>query len=381
MLIKIIKWALISLVLVVAIALTWAKLQYGNGAAYPDISTAPSVPDENFTRLIGLEFPPGMVAAGPNGRLFFTYHMLHRPERAGVPTLYEWVDGKAVPFPSAEASVQRQFDHAMGITVDQHNRLWLTIPGRIANTFSRVLAIDIDSGEIVFEHTFKEGEAIGSQDLRISPDGNTIYTADTGTFQFAPAYIGVLDIASGSFRKLLLGHESVAPQDWKLIRQNGKPHDLFYGFLDFRVGADGIAISPDGEWLYYAAMTHDSVYRIKTQYLTDTSLSPESVADKVEFLSKKPMSDGIELDMLGNLIITDVENGGLSMLTPEGVHRTLVKSDDISWSDSVTVAADGTIYFTDSELADAMDERFQPASLRALRDGGPYYIYKVTPNL
>ena len=373
------KWILLVVSIAVLGLLVGFKTLYGSGARYPDISTKPTVAEENFEQYISLEFPPGMVAASPSGRLFFTYHMLHQPERAGVPTLYEWVNDKAVPFPNADAAIQRKLDGSMGITIDNLDRLWVTIPGGVRNEPTRFTAFDINSGDIVFEHTFNEGEALGSQDFRVSSDGSTIYTADTGLFQFQPAYIGVFDVASKTFRKVLVGDESVNPQDWKLIRQNGEPHDLLWGMLDFRVGVDGIALSADDQWLYYGAMTHDSAYRIQTRYLLDKSMSDLELSQKVELLSKKPISDGIELDNQGNLIVTDIENGGLSLITASGEHSTLVKSDDISWSDSVTVAPDGAIYFTDSALAHMLDEFFQPVPIEELRAAGPYYIYQVRP--
>ena len=67
------------------------------------------------------------------------------------------------------------------------------------------------------------------------------------------------------------------------------------GLLTFVVGVDGIALTQDGQWLYYATMSHDSVYRIPTADLLDTSLNDDQLAKKIEFVGKKPMSDGIEL--------------------------------------------------------------------------------------
>jgi sugar lactone lactonase YvrE len=377
---KILKWVVISLAIFVGLSLLWLKISYGSGAPFPEIQTAPIVADENYEAVIRTEFPPGMVAADPNSdRLFFSYHMLHQPERAGVPTVYEWVDGESVPFPSADPDIQRRFDGAMGINVDRQGRLWIVRPGGMRQTISDLIAIDIDTREVVYEHTFAPQDAQYSQDFRITADGGTLFFADTGLSMFIPAYIGVFDVASRQFRKVLVDHPSVAPQDWKMITASGKPHDLGNGLLDFRVGVDGIALSADDEWLYYAAMTNDSAYRIRTEYLLDESLSDEALAGKVDFLGKKPSSDAIELDAEGNLVITNCMLGGLSRITPEGRHETLVLNPEVSWPDSVTVARDGSIYYTDSHLASLLGPFLEPASLETLRESGPYWIYRVRP--
>ena len=54
------------------------KLAFDGGERYPDVSTTPIFPAERVSAPIQLPFPPGMVAASPDGRLFFIYHMLHK---------------------------------------------------------------------------------------------------------------------------------------------------------------------------------------------------------------------------------------------------------------------------------------------------------------
>ena len=378
---KFIKLAAIFIIAAIITLLGVVKLKYGSGEPFPEIATQPIVPDENYQIAIETEFPPGMVAADPNSdRLFYTYHFLHQPERAGVPTLYELVDGVGVPFPTADPKVQRMFDHSMGTNVDRQGRLWVVIPGGMRNELSRLLAIDINTREIIYEHTFDKGDAESGQDFRISSDGKTMYFADTGFQDWFDAYIGVFDIDSRAFRKVLVNDPSVAPQAYKLVKRDGSTHGLGWGLVDFRVGVDGIALSSDDKWLYYAAMTNDSAYRIETRFLRDENLDAETLASKVEKIGRKPSTDAIELDANNNLVLTDALLGGLSMLTPAGEHVTLVSNPSVGWSDSVTIARDGTIYYTDSELATYIGQDGQPADIQTYRSEGPFQVYKVIPS-
>ena len=126
-------------------------------------------------------------------------------------------------------------------------------------------------------------------------------------------------------------------------------------------------------------MSHDSVYRVPTGVLSDPSLNDTEIASHIEFLGTKPLSDGIELTNAGDLLITDVENGGLAALSPDGELTTLTKSDRVDWADSVTVAPDGSYWFTDSRLTQLIDQFAQPADEETIRAMGPYPLYRVVP--
>jgi|GEM_PF-1627975 len=370
------RTALVLLVLVFAF-LAWFKLTHGGGKPYPDLSTTPTLSDDQISAPIELPFPPGMVTSGPDGRIFYTYHMLHRPERFVDATIFEWRDGEGVPFPNQD--MQSEFHGAMGITVDTHDRLWVIKPGALDGLRTRLMAIDLKSGDLVLDHTFEDGEAGFAQDMRVSPDGRTVYLADTGLFKFTKASLIVFDVPTQTARIVLKGHPTVSAQNWVMRKTNGKPYRLAFGLLTFVVGVDGVALTENGEQLYFATMSHDSVYRVPTAALRDTSLTDEQIAAQIEFVGTKPMSDGIELLDDSTIVITDVENGGIGLLTPGGPYKTLSKEPSVDWADSVTVAPDGAIWFTDSRLTDLIDQFANPADETTIRERGPYFIYRVEP--
>jgi len=162
-----------------------------------------------------------MVTVSADGRIFYTYHMLHKPERFADATLFEWVDGKGVPFPNSD--MQKQFHGAMDINVDQQGRLWIIKPGQLEGKQTHLLAIDTSNGEMVVNHKFEKNEAGLAQDMRVTPDGKTVFLADTGLFTFTQANLIAFDIETQKSRTLLKGHESVGPQNWVMRKTNGKP--------------------------------------------------------------------------------------------------------------------------------------------------------------
>ncbi len=374
------KWigrGALTIVALLAVFLIGFKLMYGGGEPYPDVSSAPTIAVDRVSAPIQLPFPPGMVAASPEGRIFYTYHMLHRPERFTDSTVFEWVDGRGVPFPSQE--MQAEFHGAMGITVDRQGRLWIIKPGALDGVQTRLIAVDMASGEMVVDHLFAEGEAGFAQDMRVMPDGRSVILADTGLFRFTTPSLIVFDVESQSARTVLAGHPSVSPQNWLMRKTNGEPYRLAFGLLTFVVGVDGLALTDDGNWLYFASMSHDSAYRVPTSVLIDEKMSDDAIADQIEFVGNKPMSDGIELLPDGDLVITDVENGGLAKLSPDGALTTLTKDAAVDWADSVTVAPDGAIWFTDSRLTDLIDQFANPSDEATIREHGPYAIYRIEP--
>lgn len=350
---------------------------YGGGEEYPRVNTPPTIDDQRVSAPIQLPYPPGMVASSSDGRIFYTYHMLHKPERFSQATIFEWVDGKGVPFPNQ--AMQAEFHGAMGISADQQGRLWVIKPGALEGRPTRLMAIDMSSGALVLDYVFPEGEAGFAQDMRVSLDGKTVFLADTGLFNFTKANLIVFDVETKTSRNVLKGHPTVSPQDWVIRKTNGDPYKLAFGLLSFVVGVDGLALSKDSMWLYFAAMSHDSVYRVPTTALLDASLTQNALAEKIEFVGLKPMSDGIELLEDNTVILTDVENGGLAALSPTGNLSTMTTDPTVDWADSVTVAPDGAIWFTDSRLTDLIDQFANPADQATLLERGPYSIYKIAP--
>lgn len=375
-----VRYGVGSLVVVgslLAAGLVGLKLVHGGGKAYPDVSTAPLLPSAALEEVVALDFPPGNVAVSRAGRVFVNYHPFAQARRFADATVFEVIDGRLVPFP--DPSFQDRYQGVFGMTVDDHDRLWMTEPASLDHERTRVLAFDLATNALVFEHAFPPGQAKFAQDLRVSPDGRTVVLADTGLFAFTPASLLVLDVESKTHRTVLEGVPETSPQDWFIRTPFGK-HALAFGLVTFRVGVDGIAFSPSGRTLAFATMSHDTLYEVPTAALLDPALAPADLRAKVRAVGRKPQSDGIAFDAKGNVLITDVENGGIARVDPvDGSLTTLVKDERVVWADGVAVDPGGRVLFTDSAIPVYIDPLARPPSLEALTKARPYRVWRFTP--
>lgn len=349
------------------------RLRYGGGTAYPDVTGMPLLPDSALEVAAVSQEPIGNVAVSSTGRLFFTIHPESRPEGA---KLLEWVDGKAVPYPSAEVQA-KLFETVLGLTIDSKDRLWTIDHGNHGTGTPRLLAFELSTGHLAHEFVFPPGVAPpGSflQDLRVDVTGGTVFIADVGFWRRQPALI-VYDVAGGRARRVLDGHPSVFPQDY-IIHNPIKRMEFFGGLAALKAGVDGIAVDPSGEWVWFAAMNHDTMYRVRAADLKDASLAPGALEGRLQAVGRKPLNDGLSADTAGNVLITDVEHGAVLRMSPDGRLETLVKSPRIRWADALSHGPDGWLYLADSAIPHQM---LQPKAHIAAN--APYYIYRFKPGI
>lgn len=374
-LLRTLRRTLLLFIAAFALVLIFIKLRYGGGAIYPDVNTPPLVAQAAVQTLIELELPPGNVTSSRDGRIFFNTHPFTQSHRFTDAFLFELVDGVKRPYPDAASQVDARF--VFGMTVDAQNRLWLTAPATLDRSRTRIQAYDLGSNRRVVDHELEPGVGRFAQDLRVSSDGRTLFLADTGALRFTHAALLVVDVASWSVREVLAHDPSTQPQDWVMRARSAQgPHRIGFGLLTFQIGVDGIALSKDGTWLYYGTMTHDALYRIRTEHLLDARLSPSELASRVERVGKKPMSDGIETTDDGSVLLTDLENGSVVRITPDGQLTTLMRDPRIVWSDGVNVTANGDVLLTDSSIPTYFDQLMRPPSLERLRAAKPYRLYR-----
>ncbi|MDP3857854.1 MAG: L-dopachrome tautomerase-related protein [Stagnimonas sp.] len=367
---KLLGRLLLGLITLIAVLLLVLKLRYGGGRTdFPDRSGPPTLPESALEVVAELPTPPGNIAVSADGRVFVSLHPEARPSQ----TLVELVVGKAQPWPNAEA--QSQFTDVLGIRIDRQQRLWTLDNGGHGAKPVKLTAFDVASGKVVREIVFDRSLAgLGSHynDLQVSSDGSTIYIADASFFGLNPALV-VVDVASGKARRLLERHVSVTPEKYIPVVQ-GRRMEAF-GLVAIRPGVDSIALSRNDQWLYYAPITSERLYRIHTADLRNEALGPEQLAGQVETLAAKTMSDGITSDDQGRIYLSDLEHSAIVRYAPDtGAMETLIKTDRLRWPDGFSFGPEGWLYVTGSALHQVIG--LPPSSVA---EHAPYPVFRFQP--
>jgi len=347
------------------------RIAFGGGEAYPDLTTLPTLPQGSIEAAVQSDRPIGNAAVAADGRVFYTIHPESNPD---YPKLYVSKDGQSSPFPASKKQAAL-FNTPLGVTIDQQNRLWVIDPANHGTGQPALIAFDIDSGESVHRFEFASAVApVGSflQDHQVSSDGKWVYIADVGFWTKSPAII-VYDVEQGIARRVLNEHKSLYPQNY-LIRTQIRDMSYLGGILEMKTGIDGIALSRDDQWLYYAAMNHTSMFRIPTSALQDSGLSDTTMAASIENVGNKPLNDGLSIDRQGNVFITDVEHQAVVKMTPQGELETIVKDSRIRWADGLSFGPDGWLYLADSAIPHLVLQ-----SPDYIASQAPFYIWRFKP--
>lgn len=130
-----------------------------------------------------------------------------------------------------------------------------------------------------------------------------------------------------------------------LMRIPGKPPKRL------EVGADGIAISADSKTLYYCPLIGRHLYSVSVDALADQSKSDAEVAATVKDLGEKGgAGDGLESDAQGRVYLSDYEHDAIRRWKSDGEIETLVHNPWVLWPDTLSLAADGYLYFTVNQI-------------------------------
>ncbi len=300
-----------------------------------------------FTR----QMPVG-VAISRSGRTFVTYPRWEIPVEF---TLGELVDGREVPYHAD------RFISTQGIVIDKRDRLWVLDNasidfGPIKPRQAKLACFDLETDTVVKEIVFDPSVVDANtflNDLRIDlsrGDEGTAYITDSG--EKSSNGLIVVDLATGNARRRLANHPSVKATDRYMGVVEGRPfrdHKQGQKPQPNRTGVDGIAISPDGETIYYCPNAGRRLYSVKATVLSDPMATDDELAAAVEDLGEKGVSDGLGEDADGNVYTTNYEHNAILCRHSDGTFETVVHDPSLLWPDTIVIH-DGYLYVTANQL-------------------------------
>ena len=264
---------------------------------------------------------PTGVSVSHTGRIFVNF-----PEWGDdVPaTVVELVDGEPRAFPDEKWNEARGNDDSeafvsvQSIVVDPRDRLWVLDTGSpmfkpTVHGGPKLVCVDLATDEVVQTILFDTDIALPTTylndvrfDLTVGAAG---FAYITDSSDQGPNGIIVVDLATGDAWRRLNDHPSTKALPLAVMvpvaegrvfaeREAGKPPQ------PVTMGADGIAISHDGERLWYCPLISRRWYSVDTGMLRDRDATDDAVAGSViDEGDKGGGADGLESDDQGRIYL------------------------------------------------------------------------------
>lgn len=317
------------------------------------------------------------VAISKKGRLFTNYPLWNGPHRY---SLVEILPGNiSKPYPD-EAMNQWEIGQdgrnkwvcVQAVYIDDTDAMWVVDPAcpemkEVYGDSHKLVKINLETNTVERTYFFKGIASNKSyiNDVRVDTERGFAYLTNSNE-----GGILVVNLQSGNIRQLLQDHPSVKTVPEFTFTIEGR--ELMKEGMPAKLQSDGIALSPDGEWLYYKPLTDNKLYRARTRVLRDETLAPVEVTEWVEDLGEFTTSDGMIFDHLGNLYLGDLQASAIMQVDKDHKMKCVLQDDRLIWPDSYSLSDDGYLYISCSQI------HKQPQ----YNDGqnkrnSPYAIYKM----
>ncbi len=208
----------------------------------------------------------------------------------------------------------------------------------------KLVQIDTRTDQVVktyrFDTALPEGSSLN--DLRVTKEKIYMTESDIGA-------IVVIDRQSGTIlrrlgddpsTKALASRPKIGPGGKWMTLPNGKPQ---------MTNADPIELSPDHRWLYYSPAS-GPLFRVKTQYLNDATLSEADLGKHVEYVYDSPTLGGTAMDDRGNIFFAESARPRISVLAPDGTLRIVVEDERLWGADALFITPDRYLYIPMSQV-------------------------------
>jgi sugar lactone lactonase YvrE len=311
-----------------------------------ELKEVASFPDQQVT---------GVGVSMKSGRIFVNFPYWSDQHSISVA---EIVNGEPKPFPNEEwnkpGASASHFVCVQSVVVDDQENLWVLDPAApkmqaIVKNGPKLVKIDLHSNKVT--QTIPFGEDIAPtksylNDVRIDTHSNTAFITDSGK-----GAIVVVNLTNGNARRLLEGHSSTQPEKGFKLVVDGKELIDEQTKTPPQIASDGIALDTTDGYLYYHALTGHTLYRIKTNFLTDENLNEKDLERKVEKVAQTPAPDGIIEAPDGSIYLTDLEHNAVVRWNPATKSVEQILTDKrLMWPDTLSWGPAGRLYVTTSQI-------------------------------
>jgi len=315
------------------------------------------------------------VAKGNGGPLYVNYPRWSGPYRYAVVTAAD--KDSAHPYPneamnnwSPGLDGKNKWVCVQSVYVDDSGTTWVLDPSapqlkKIQGGGAKLVKMDA-SGKPQRSYSFMGTVSDTSyvNDVRIDTQRQFAYLTDSKS-----GGLVIVDLNTGKMREVLTRHPSTKSDpnfkfiiDGRELMKEGKPA---------KFNSDGIALTPDGNWIYYKPLSDDKLYRIRTDYLRDWNMADTALHGKVEDLGHFTTTDGMIFDKAGNLYLGDLQRYRIVRIDPQLKMTTVVEDQRLIWPDSYAIA-DGYLYVSCSQINKQPDYN-EGVNKRT----SPYTVYRI----
>jgi sugar lactone lactonase YvrE len=326
------------------------------------------------------------VAVSREGRIFVNFPRWSANVPISVAELDS--DGNPRPYPDQTRNdwpgkvllknTAERFICVQSVYVDDDDSLWVLDPANprfqgVVPGGAKLIQFDLNTNQPIRTIVFTRSQAPPKSylnDVRVDTRRQVAYITDSGM-----GAILVVDLKSGRVLRRLENHSSVHAERYvPIIGGKNFPRE---------VHSDGLALSDDGKWLYFQALTARTLHRVPTDALRDPNLSEADLGETIETYGHWPgmktespwiqtqalpphgrreivpynvgASDGFARGPGGNILLTSLERDAISRVTSSGPQIVLHDSR-LQWPDSLAVTDDGWVYVTTSKIHINKDE-------------------------
>jgi len=315
---------------------------------------AAAQPDSKFDVMANLDNGPGNVTVTDNGRIIMSMHQFYQPKY----TVVEYKNNALLPFPNKELAdsdsiSNLKLDSVLGIRADANGIVWMLDNGMRSGVTPKLVGWDTHSNklhQVIHLPTPIAPKDAFVNDFAVDLRHNYIFISDPagGT----NAALIVVNLGTGTARRVLEGHHSVIPEEVDLIIDNVpvQVKDKAGKLVRPHIGVNPITEDLSNEWVYFGPMHGFSLYRIKADDLVDESLDTKTLASRVQRYSDKPISDGITIDKDNNIYLGELAANAIGVISADKKYQRLAQCPRLSWVDSFSFGPNGQLFAVANRL-------------------------------